>query len=154
MIVVSDTSPLNYLILIDCVHVLPALFGEVFVPPVVLDELGHADSPELIRNWGAKPPTWLIVQAPKHLDSSLQLNPGESQAIALAQELHADRLLMDETAGRAVATGRGLQVTGTLGVIEAAARRGLIALRASLLRLQQTSFRASPDLYRRLLSEP
>ncbi len=49
MIVVSDTSPLNYLILVDCIDVLPELFGQVYAPSLVVIELGHPRSPEPVR---------------------------------------------------------------------------------------------------------
>ena len=56
MIVVSDTTPLNYLILVDSVHVLPALFGRVYAPSAVITELSHRKTPEAVRNWAASPP--------------------------------------------------------------------------------------------------
>ena len=49
MIVVSDTTPLNYLILIDSVHVLPMLFGSVYAPSAVLRELLHPKTPDAVR---------------------------------------------------------------------------------------------------------
>ena len=53
MIVVSDTTPLNYLILIDAADVLPKLFGQVYAPSAVLTELSHTRSPELVRKWAS-----------------------------------------------------------------------------------------------------
>ncbi len=99
MIVVSDTTPLNYLILIESAHVLPALFGRVYAPPAVIRELSHPRSPERVRQWGDSPPGWLTVQGPTHTDPSLKLGPGETEAIALAQELKADWVLLDERKG-------------------------------------------------------
>jgi predicted nucleic acid-binding protein len=51
MIVVSDASPVNYLVLIDAISVLPALFGEVFIPRAVWSELCSNDSPPMVRGW-------------------------------------------------------------------------------------------------------
>jgi hypothetical protein len=51
MIVVYDTSPRNYLVLIRVDHVLPALFGRVFVPPAVLQELRHVKAPSEVSSW-------------------------------------------------------------------------------------------------------
>jgi predicted nucleic acid-binding protein len=65
MIVVSDSSPLNILIRIGCVEVLPKLFGAVVIPPAVAAELSHPATPESIRKWLATPPVWLRVQAPE-----------------------------------------------------------------------------------------
>ena len=56
MIVVSDTSPLNYLVLIERVHVLPTLFGRVVAPVAVIAELGHPATPTVVRAWAADPP--------------------------------------------------------------------------------------------------
>ena len=64
MIVVSDTTPLNYLILIDSVHVLTALFGRVYAPSAVIRELAHPRSPEPVRRWTDLLPVWLTVQEP------------------------------------------------------------------------------------------
>jgi len=62
MIVVSDTSPLNYLILIDYQDVLPILFGQIIISQAVLDELQHTKTPEKIKNWIAAKPAWLDVR--------------------------------------------------------------------------------------------
>ena len=59
MIVVSDTSPLHYLVLIDCGEVLPALFGRVIIPEAVARELESGGAPEKIRKWLATEPKWL-----------------------------------------------------------------------------------------------
>jgi predicted nucleic acid-binding protein len=75
MIVVSDTTPLNYLILIDSAHVLPALFGRVYAPPAVIWELAHPRSPEPVRRWTDSLPEWLTVQEPTRIDPSLRLGP-------------------------------------------------------------------------------
>jgi predicted nucleic acid-binding protein len=86
VIVVSDTSPLNYLILIGAVNVLPRLFEEVYAPPEVIAELLHVQAPKPVREWAGVTPPWLRVQGPK---SSVQpvagLGPGELHAIALAK---------------------------------------------------------------------
>ena len=51
MLVVSDASPLRYLVLINHIGLLPTLFGRVIVPPAVVDELTHANSPEIVRSF-------------------------------------------------------------------------------------------------------
>ena len=70
MTVVCDMGPLQYLILIDCDHVLPALFEHVLTAKVVVEtEMNHPDTPEPVRQWAAKPPPWLEVRDPKHVEN-------------------------------------------------------------------------------------
>jgi predicted nucleic acid-binding protein len=128
MIVVSNTSPLNYLMLIEAVEILPRLFGRVYAPPVVLRELQHPGSPDSVRLWAASPPSWLFIQEPTRLEPFRRLDPGEAAAIALAEEIGAVALLIDDRDGRLAARERGLQVVGTLGVLNRAAGDDLIEL--------------------------
>jgi predicted nucleic acid-binding protein len=151
MIVVSDTSPLNYLILVGCVDLLPQLFGQVYAPPMVLIELGHPRSPMPVRTWAASPPEWLNLKEPAAIDPSLNLDPGETAAIALAEELKADRLLIDERDGREVAKQRGLFVVGTLNVLNEAAELNLINLPEVIEQLKATSFHVSARLIQDIL---
>lgn len=148
MIVVSDTSPLNYLVLIDAIEVLPALFGEVYVPEVVLSELQDPGTPEVVRTWVRSPPAWLVARVPSNpTDPHLAtLHPGEIHAIALARELRADHLLIDERHGRRVATRLGVPVIGLLGVLDLAAATKLIDLRQKVTALALTSFRVDRAL--------
>jgi predicted nucleic acid-binding protein len=61
VIAVSDTSPLNYLILTESVQVLAAIFGRIYTPSAVVNELAHPRSPEAVRSWASSPPEWLVV---------------------------------------------------------------------------------------------
>src|ERR1035438_3452590 len=61
---VSNTSPVNYLILIDEIGILPQLYGQVLVPQAVVNELGHVESPSIVKNWAAQPPAWVKVGIP------------------------------------------------------------------------------------------
>ena len=81
------------------------------------------------------------------------LHSGERQAIALAEYLRADLLLIDERAGVEVAQKRGLSVTGTLGILDLASRSGLVELREVFGKLQQTNFRYPPSVMERLVEE-
>ena len=143
MIVLSDTSPLNYLVLIGHVDVLPVLFGEVVVPTGVSDELQRSGAPEAVRHWMASRPNWLVIRTPSRMDDSIELGTGEVEAISLAMELHADLLLMDDRLGRRAAESRGLSVAGTVNVLEAAAERNLLDLRDAIAKLRQTNFHVS-----------
>lgn len=153
MIVVADASPLRYLILIEHTYILPALYGRVLVPPAVITELSRERTPVIVQQWIANGPDWLQVQGPTRglvLERGA-LGPGEMEAIALAEELSADALLMDERDGRREAERRGLAVLGTLRVLADAAEHGLADLPATLGRLRRTNFRASEHLLQRLL---
>jgi predicted nucleic acid-binding protein len=116
MIVVSDTSPVNYLLAIGQIELLPRLFGQIILPAAVMAELQTPDAPDLNRRWLANLPAAFEVRAAARLDKSLDLDAGEREAICLAEELHAAALLIDEKKGRAAARQRGLSVVGTLGV--------------------------------------
>jgi len=59
MIVVADTSPINYLVLIGHIEILPKIYGEVLVPQAVIDELQDRDAPTEVRDWLSAPPKWL-----------------------------------------------------------------------------------------------
>jgi hypothetical protein len=66
VIVVADTTPLQYLILIQCEHILPALYGRVVVPPAVIAELSRDETPQPVRDWLKSAPEWLEVRGPRH----------------------------------------------------------------------------------------
>ncbi len=149
MIVVADTSPLNYLIQISCESALPALYKRIIIPSAVLSELSHPDTPTVVSKWLMRLPGWIeIRQTTAQADPSLaSLDPGEREAIQLAQEHHAALLLIDERRGRMDAQRRGLATTGTLGVLLAAHRRGLLNAEVVYRQLlTTTNFRSTPDL--------
>jgi len=153
---VSNTSPLCYLTLIDCVEFLPARFTTVSIPPTVDLELRHPDAPPKLRQFIAPPPSWLVIERHSSSDTSddlHRLHPGERDAILLAEQNEADIILLDERAARDVAEGRGLRFTGTLGLLADAADRGELDLAETFERLMATNFRASPALLRRILEQ-
>ncbi len=92
----------------------------------------------------AAPPPWLRIVSPASIERIEGLHAGEAAAIAVARELRADRVLIDERLGRRAATERGLLVTGTIGVLEVAAERGLLDLAAAFEKVKQTDFWVSP----------
>jgi predicted nucleic acid-binding protein len=116
MIVIADTTPVNYLVLIQEADLLPQLFGQVLIPPAVFEELKDPETPAPVRAWLANAPAWLQVQ-PLHSqpDPKLDyLDDGEREAIALAEELKADQILLDEIDARKEAARRKLPFIGTL----------------------------------------
>jgi predicted nucleic acid-binding protein len=93
----------------------------------------------------AAAPAWLEICQVSDVDPKLQhLDRGEREAITLAGSFSAASVLIDERKGRLAARERGLAVSGTLGVLDLADRRGLVALAAAIERLTATNFRASP----------
>ena len=116
MIVVSDTSPLTALLTVGELEILLKLFAEVVIPEAVRDELLRSH---------LHLPTWLRVESVKDRGRtsrySQTVDAGEAEAIELAKELHADRLLIDERKGRRLAIQEGIAVIGLLGVL-----RGLL----------------------------
>ena len=155
MLVVADTSPIHYLVLIEREAILPALYGQVAIPPAVLADLQQSRTPDLVRAWLAHPPAWLEVRQPQQALDARQfprLGAGEREAIALARELHAPLLLIDDADGRAEAERLAMTATGTLGILEAAAIQGQIDLPSALTRLQTTTFRARRELFQELLA--
>ena len=148
MIVVADTSPINYLILIDQIAILEVLYGRILIPHAVHEELLSLKAPSSVRAWAKNPPHWLEILSPSgRLHHPIaRLDRGETEAIALAEELNADWLLIDEAAGRNEATKRGLQTIGTLGILREGHRSGLLDLRTALDRLSATGFRVHQSL--------
>ena len=155
MIIVSDTAPLNYLILIDCQDVLSILFGTVVIPSKVFEELQREETPEKVRQWIARRPAWLDVRSLKGDVEAVsdKIHAGEREAIALAEELRADLLLIDDKDGRREAEKHHLAVTGTLGVLRAAAQRNIIDLPEAINRLRQTSFREPTRIVEEMLRQ-
>lgn len=150
---VSDTSPLSYLVLIGKAELVPELFDAVIIPEEVRVELASSRGPSAIQRWIERPPSWLeIDSSPLPVDGELdRLHPGERAAILLAERLGSDLVLLDEKAGRAAALGRGLRVSGLLGLLREAADRGLVDLPTAVQALLSAGFRASPALLKAVL---
>lgn len=150
MIVVSNSSPLISLGAIGRLDLLHDLFDKISIPPAVLQE---------VRSVDISPETWIV---PREVDSpplsqalESELDRGEAEAIALAIELRADLLLMDERRGRRLASRLGLKVLGVLGILVDAKRIGLIEkIEPVLVELRdKAGFRISTALYERALQE-
>jgi len=154
MIVVADTTPLRYLVVIGREHLLPALYGRVLIPPAVAEELNHESTPDAVRTWLAGSPNWLEIRQPtRTFAPEVDLDKGEREAIALAEEVAADLLLVDEWDARMEAERRHLRVVGTLRVLADGASRGLTDLEESFERLRHTNFRVNSELLESLLED-
>jgi len=145
--VVADSGPVHYLILISAVDLLSSLYDQVVVPQSVFEELSRPDSPTPVRDWISSPPKWFQVQTDPPPDPSLtSLDPGERAAITLSLSVRPDWLLMDDWDGRLEAKKRQLRVVGTLGVLASAHRQKLLQFDAAIESLLQTNFYFSPKL--------
>lgn len=153
-VVIADTSPINYLVLISEIHVLPRLYGRVVVPEAVLSELTREGAPSEGQRWATDIPEWVEIRAAPACDTSLSfLDEGEAAAIALAESEPDVLLLIDDAASRLEASRRGIRSTGTLGVLRLGASGNLVDLPTALGRLSETNFRVSRALISELLSE-
>ncbi|MDJ0583374.1 DUF3368 domain-containing protein [Crocosphaera sp.] len=155
MIIISDTSPLCYLILIDCIEVLPILYEKVIIPQAVYQELQAEATPKVVKKWIQNHPDWLVIRNIMNAsDSQLaQLDKGEREGIILAEEMNANLLILDDKLARTIATQRGLKIIGLLGILLDAARNNLIDLPTKVNQLQETSFFVSPKLLQSILSQ-
>jgi predicted nucleic acid-binding protein len=147
--IVCDTGPLQYLIQIGCDPVLPALFGRVLVPSVVVDrELSNPSAPEVVRRWAASPPAWLDGRDASRIEPIPSLGlvgfrgDGDRAVISLALEIGADFVLMNDLRARREAKARRLSTLWTLEVLDVAAERGLVGDLADRLDtlVQNTNF--------------
>lgn len=155
MIIISDTTPFRYLIEIEAVEILEKLFERVIIPETVFAELRAENTPENVRTWIQSAPAWVEVrQANVSLFSPLtEIHDGEHEAIALALELKADALLIDDRDGRREAKRAGLFIIPTLAALELAAKKDLIDLPEMIERLSKTTFRATRKLLDQIIEK-
>lgn len=144
--VVCNTSPLQYLHQLGLLHLLPALAAKVIIPPAVAEELAVGrkagiELPEVERL------EWIELRQPMSLAALpliTDLGPGESQVLALALELPGSTVIVDDFLARRTAEALHIPLTGTLGVLLSAKRKGLIGEIAPVLdHLQALRFRVS-----------
>lgn len=129
MTIVSNTSPITNLAGIGKLDLLHQLYGTVTIPQAVYNEIAGIGR-SVPGTLEVQTLFWIATQSVTDLDqvTSLRtaLDQGEAEAIALALELNAELLLIDESPGRAIARQYGINITGVLGVLLEAKRRGLI----------------------------
>lgn len=156
MIVVSNTSPLIALSEAGLLDLLPKLYESVTLPGAVFDEVtvAGAGAPGADDIREAAWVTTLRLDDTSLLRAlKLELDPGESEAIACAVQLRADWVLIDERRGRLAAERLGLRVMGTMGILIAAKRAGhLLSIKAAVDDLRnRAGFWISDALVRRVL---
>jgi hypothetical protein len=156
VIIVSDTSPINNLAAINYLHLLNQLYGTVFIPEAVYREL---IDPNFIVAGATEVQTFDWIQTRSISDRTLvkalsnELDIGEAEAIALAIEMKADQVLIDERRGRLVASRLNLSYTGILGILVEAKNKGLIAEVKPLLDalINEAGFWVAEPLYNSVL---
>jgi predicted nucleic acid-binding protein len=157
MIVVSDTSALSNLALVDYLWLLEAIYQVVMIPDVVARELAASSNltiSEILQLSWIQSQSLTSSQLVNQLQQERGLDAGEANAIALALELQADDLLIDERLGRQEAVRLGLSIIGILGILLVAKQRSLIPQVRPVMDtlINQAGFRVSPQLYRRVLA--
>ncbi|GAP99627.1 DUF3368 domain-containing protein [Leptolyngbya sp. NIES-2104] len=156
MIIVSDTSAIGNLAIVNHLWLLQSIYGKVLIPDVVAQELSNASRPEiqavLSLDWIETKAIVNLAMA-NTLQQDQKLDPGESHAIVLALEQQADELLIDERRGRQEAAKLGIPIIGILGVLLVAKQRQLIPQVQPILDalMQQAAFRVSSALYTQIL---
>jgi len=156
--IVSNTSPIINLACIGRLDLLPALFGEIVIPQAVFHEV-TVIAPNAPGAAEVRSATWIrqhpVANRALVAALRLELDPGESEAIACALETQATLLLIDERRGRKVAQRLNQPTTGLLGVLLLARKRGLLeAIRPSMDDLRRLAgFWISEALYRQVLRE-
>ena len=156
MIVVSNTSPIFYLSSINYLDLLHQIYGNIIIPVAVLNEITDIGNTDVSATIIPKLP-WIQTRSVTNLTLvnrlRAELDRGEAEAIALAIELNADRLIIDERLGRKIAEQSGVAIVGVLGILIAAKQRNLIdAVKPLLYRLtEQTGFWLEQKLYRSIL---
>lgn len=150
--IIADTGPLNYLVRTGNIELLPRLFGIVYIPFEVQQELKHERTPDDVRAWISQPPSWLVLSVPApYIVTETGLHPGELAAIALAERLGRQTLLIDDRRGKQEAILRGLPVIGTVGILYQAGVSGFVDFEEQLAALLRTNFHLSVALRDRYL---
>ncbi|MGD1908367.1 MAG: DUF3368 domain-containing protein [Leptolyngbyaceae cyanobacterium] len=158
MIVISDTSAITNLAAINYLQLLPQLYSQIIIPEAVYRELTEIDVP-VPGTLEVQSVEWVVIKSVSNrktvdaLQTEVRLDLGESEAIALALELKADLLLIDERRGRAEANRLGLKITGLLGMMVEAKQQKLIAAVKPLMDalIATSEFRVSEVLYDQIL---
>jgi predicted nucleic acid-binding protein len=145
-IVITDASCFITLDKIDGMHLLHSLYKQVFT------------TPEIAAEFGKRLPEWVEVKAVLNRDLLYNyaetVDIGEASAMALASEIHADLLIIDDAEGRRFAKKLELNITGTVGVILSAKLSGVIpTVKPYILKIQQTNFRISDWLTSQILAD-
>lgn len=152
MIVVSNTSPISNLAKVGQLSLMPQLYGSILIPYAVYEELLDPRAGETVITAVRSAP-WIDIQSVQNQglvnDLRTRVNVGEAEAIALAIEVKAARLIIDERLGRQAARDFGVKITGILGILLLAKRQKIIMEVKPIMDnlIEQANFRISSQLY-------
>ena len=158
MTVVCNTSPITNLAAIAHLDLLHQLYGEIVIPQAVYDELTAVQHP-VPGTLEVQTLSWIqvqqVVDQSQVAEFQRKVDLGEAEALVLALEVSAERLLIDDAAGRTIALELGLTITGVLGVLLMAKQRQLIVAVRPLMDalIAQAGFWVSDELYQRMLHQ-
>jgi predicted nucleic acid-binding protein len=154
--IISNTSPILNLAIINKLFILEKLYSKIFIPEAVFNEITQFYPDDPVSNQ-LKNADWIIK---KNISNTLfkkslliEIDEGEAEAIILALDLKTDLLLMDEKAGRKIAGEYNLNVTGVLGILVEAKKNNLISDIKSVMDelITKAGFRIHKDLYNYIL---
>lgn len=157
MIIVSNTSPISNLAKVGKLNLIQQLYGKILIPRAVHEELLDERAGETVIRT-VQSATWLEIQSVQNQELVNELrsrvNVGEAEAIALAVEVEATRLIIDERLGRQAASDLGVKITGVLGILLLAKRQKLIVAVKPIMDdlTAQANFRISSQLYTDVLN--
>jgi len=152
MIFVSNTSPISNLAKVGQLSLMPQLYGRILIPCAVHEELLDIRAGNTVIT-AVRSATWIDIQSVQNQklvnDLRTRVNVGEAEAIALAIEVKAARLIIDERLGRQTARDFGIKITGVLGILLLAKRQQLIMQVQPIMDnlMNQANFRISSKLY-------
>jgi predicted nucleic acid-binding protein len=157
MIVISDTSCIGYLIIIDKLLLLKDNFSEIIIPQIVNKEILQLSAKYDLSKYLHS--DWIsintITNSELYYELLKKVDEGESEAIVLSQEIHADLLLIDERKGTELARSFGIRTIGLLGVLLLSKEQKLIPLVQPILDelIANTTFRITKTLYTNVLKQ-
>ncbi len=137
MILIADSSALVALSIVDKLDVLEKLFGDVYVPRAVYDEVSQENKAESYKLKNYCKDRVLDIQSSANFN--ITLGKGESEAIVLYTEQNADFLLCDDKKAKKFAQSFGLKVIGSLGILLKAKEAELIGEIAPLIEILRDS---------------
>ena len=144
-LIISDTACLILLDKIGRIDILKGLYGQITVTTIIAEEFKNVL------------PSWILIKNPQNSNNfkklSMLVDPGEASAIALSQEILNSVLIIDDLKARKLANKLGLRITGTIGILLLAKKKGVLnSIEELIVDLRNTNFRLSDELIEKLRS--